>query len=263
MLERRGEPADYLRIRPFLLAAWRRQSELPSTRAVRARMDTLLDPLAPPEGIQVLGHRGEPYQPGAVPWWWLPDPPPAWDPASDRVERAVLAYLRAEQRPGALTDTDVVIRAVTLELPLACAPDRPWLETLLSSYGAHTDDGGLRVRPQDQPQARQRELDSLAHELLAMGRRFGFAAAIWNEEGLWNVDWQREGERRASFLLTATTSITPRMWRSRAPLPGLARFLVLPGGRARAGTMAYRSPAPLGRCGRGGRLGIRQVSPSA
>jgi hypothetical protein len=221
----RGEPLTGPRLRPLIAAAWRRLGDLPDTAA--SDIEALLDPLAPPAGMEVIGKDGETWEPGDVAWWWLHRPPDGWQPASDRAERLALAMLEA----GAVPSTDTLAWEISRRLPAACVPDRPWIEALAASYAERSADG-LLLLPQDRPQKRQGELSALAQELLAAGRRMGFDAAIWPEDGLWQVEWQRAGQRRASFLLTAVTALTPRVWQSRAPLPGLSRFLVLPGSRA-------------------------------
>ncbi|MBX7234760.1 MAG: hypothetical protein K1X65_10270 [Caldilineales bacterium] len=221
----RGEPLTGPRLRPLVAAAWRRQGDLPDT--AEADLEILLDPLAPPAGLHVIGKDGETWEPGDVAWWWLHRPPAAWQPASDRAERSALAMLDA----GAVAATDDLAWGISGRLPADGAPDRPWIEALALSYAERSAEG-LLLLPQDRPQKRQAELAALAQDLLAAGRRMGFEAAIWPEDGLWQVEWQRAGRRRASFVLTATTALTPRVWQSRAPLPGLSRFLVLPGSRA-------------------------------
>lgn len=221
----RGEPVVAQRLRPFIVAAWRRLGDLPET--AEADLETLLDPLAPPSGLQVIGSNGETWEPGDVAWWWLYTPPAGWQPASDRSERLALEMFQA----GPVESTDALVWRLSLRLSPACTPDRPWVEALVVSYTELTEDG-LLILPKDRAQERQTEMASLAQALLATGRRMDFDAAIWPEDGLWQVEWQRAGKRRASFVLTATTAITPRVWQSRAPLPGLARYLVLPGSRA-------------------------------
>lgn len=221
----RGEPLTAPQLRPLIAAAWRRLGELPDVAEVD--LETLLDPLAPPPGLQVTGNEGAAWEPGDPAWWWLHHPPATWQPATDQAERLTLTVLE----DGEVASTDDLAWRISRDLPPACAPDRPWIEALAASYTEMTEDG-LLLLPQDRPPKRQTELAALAQDLLAAGRRLGFDAAIWPEDGLWQVEWQRQARRRASFVLTVSTALTPRVWQSRAPLPGLSRFLVLPGSRA-------------------------------
>ncbi len=226
LLAARGEPAPAARLRPAILAAWRRHAPYEFTPELRGHLEALLDPLASPAGIEVLGEHGEPWEPGDTAWWWLLDPPDPWYAASDQTEMVALTLLRQ----AAFPDLDQLAWATTLRLPLEMAPDRPWLAAVAASY---TDAGaGLRLRPEDEPDRRRAELAELAHLLLAQGQAMGFEAAHWAEAEHWVVEWQRQGQRRASFTLAAVTALTPRVWRSRALIPGHSRFLVLPGSRA-------------------------------
>ncbi len=224
-ISQRGEPLTAPRLQPFVAAAWRRLGDLPA--AAETEMEILFDPLTPPAGLQVIGNAGAGWEPGDVSWWWLHQPPATWQPASDMAERLALTLLQA----GPIPSTDDLAWRLSQQLPPGCAPDRPWIEALAASYAEMTEDG-LLLLPQDRPQERQTELAGLAQAVLATGQTMGFDAAIWQESGLWQVEWQQAGKRRASFVLTATTALTPRVWQSRALLPGLARYLVLPGSRA-------------------------------
>ncbi len=227
LLSARGEPVTAQRLRPHILAAWRRLGDLPPPEVYEPDLEILLDPLAPPVGVQVLGGSGDAWEPGETAFWWLQDPPTDWLPTSDQVELAALEVLQA----GPLPSTDHLAWQISLRLPPAATPDRPWIEALAASYCQMTADD-LLILPQDRRDLRQAELAELAQALLATGQRMGFDIAGWPEDGVWTVVWQHGGKRRASFLLTATTALTSRIWRSRASLPGLARFLVLPGSRA-------------------------------
>lgn len=229
LLAARGEPAPAARLRPAILAAWRSQAQYDFTPELRGHLDALLDPLAPPAGLEVLSEHGEPWEPGDAAWWWLLDPPDPWHAASDAAELESLALLQETT----FTDVDACAWALTLRLPLIHTPDRPWIEALLQSYTvASAGATGFHLRPEDDPARRRPELAELAQLLLAQGQRMGFEATNWAEAQHWVVEWQRQGRRRASFILSASTALTPRVWRSRALIPGHARYLVLPGSRA-------------------------------
>jgi len=226
-IRRRGEPVRRQRMRPYILAAWRRLGDLPPAAACRSHLETLLDPRTPPRGMATWDRSGEPWESGQTPWWWLQEPPAAWRPASDLVELRMLQLLTASVFPAA----DALAWRLALALPADLPPDRPWIDALIASYCQLTGDG-LALRTQDDPDRRRRELAALTGALVQVGLALGFEAADWSDDALRVVEWQQAGRRRASFLLTATTALTPRLWRSREPLPGLQRFLVLPGGRA-------------------------------
>ncbi len=223
----RGEPEVAARLRPSLLAAWRRRGDMPAPDDCEDALQAWLDPQAPPAGIQVWGSSGTVWEPGETPWWWVDELPHPWLPASDLSERLALDLLQQT----ATSSVDELGWQMTLRLPPACAPDRDWVEALVASYGDMVG-SGLSLREQDQPGRRQAELAELAADMVATGQRMAFETTSWTEESRWTVEWRQAGQRRASFLLTATTDLTARLWQSRAPIPGLLRFLIVPGGRA-------------------------------
>ncbi len=222
-----GEPLPAAVLRPHILAAWQRAGLPVMPGEVEADLEAVLDPLSPPPGLVVFGSAGTPWEPGDTAFWWLDEPPAAWQPASDRSEMAFLQLVQEQLYP----DAEALVGALTLALPALLPPDRPWVEALMASYLDSTATG-LTLKSQDDPSRRRQECEELARSLVSIGEQMGFAAATWWEDGLWTVEWQREGRRRAGFVVTSTTALTPRLWRSRVPIPGLARFLVLPGSRA-------------------------------
>ena len=226
-LHQRGEPEVAARLRPSLLAAWRRRGDMPSPDECEDVLQAWLDPQAPPAGIQVWGSSGTVWEPGETPWWWVDELPRSWLPASDLAERLVLDLLQQ----NAASSVDELGWQMTLRLPPACAPDRDWVEALVASYGDSLG-SRLSLREQDQPERRRAELAELATSMVATGQGMAFETTSWTEESRWTVEWRQSGQRRASFLLSATTDLTARLWQSRAPIPGLLRFLIVPGGRA-------------------------------
>ncbi len=227
VISRYGEPLPTAVLRPHILAAWQGAGLPVLPGEVETDLEAVLDPLTPPAGLVVLGSTGAPWEPGETAFWWLEEPPAAWQPASDRSETTFLQWVQKHLYP----DAETLVAALTLALPALLPPDRPWLEALMASYLDVTPTG-LILKPQDDPSRRRQECERLARGLVGIGEQMGFAAAAWWEDGLWTVEWQREGRRRAGFVVTSTTALTPRLWRSRAPIPGLARFLIFPGSRA-------------------------------
>ncbi len=222
-----GEPAVAARLRPLLLAHGLRCGESGGIDDGEDALQSLLDPETPPAGVQVVGSGGDAWEHGEMPWWWLEEPPASWAPASDQGERAARAVL-AE---GPLPSTDDLGWRMSLRLAPSCAPDWPWIEALAASYGKMRE-GRLALRSQDLPDQRHAELAEFARALVVAGRRMAFASSAWSEGDHLFVNWRQGDQARICFLLTYTTDLTPLLWQSRTPVPGLQRFLVLPGGRA-------------------------------
>ncbi|NOX64015.1 MAG: hypothetical protein GXP42_19080 [Chloroflexi bacterium] len=229
VLLERGEPLETARLRPYILAAWRSEGDPPPPEARARELEALFDPADPPFPLQTWSAAGEPWQAGEAPWWWLRDPPDPWLPASDRAERLMPLLLQR----FAPIDADLLAWKLTRALPPCCAPDRPWLDALIASY-AEGEERRLHLREQDHPDNREKELPKLTRALVEAGRAMGFEAIEWvDDDGeTRRVEWRRQTGRRASFWLTASTALTPRIWRNRLPIRGLSRFLVIPGGRA-------------------------------
>lgn len=227
VITHRGEPVPAAVLRPHILAAWQQAGLAVAPGDVETDLETVLDPLTPPPGLTVVGSAGTPWEPGETAFWWTDEPPTPWQPLSDRTELTLVPLVQERSFP----DADALAWALTLALPATLAPDRPWVEALIASYLEPTPTG-LALKPQDDPARRRQECEQLARDLVTVGERMGFAAAAWTEDGLWTVEWQQDGRRRAGFVVSSTTALTPRLWRSRVPIPGLMRFLVLPGSRA-------------------------------
>ena len=227
VIRRRGEPVQGGRLRPHILAAWRRLGDLPPPSVRQSHLDVLLDACTPAKNLVALDGQGEPWESGHEPWWWLEKAPDDWQTASDQAESEVLRLLFESSFPSA----DAFAWQLSLHLPSHHSPDRPWIDALLASYCLATPDG-IVLRPQDDPKLRRAELAALTGALVQVGLAMGFEASDWLEDGLRVVEWQQVGQRGVRYLLTATTALTPHLWHSRAPLPGIQRFLVLPGGRS-------------------------------
>ncbi|NOZ71047.1 MAG: hypothetical protein GXP38_03900 [Chloroflexi bacterium] len=224
-LRERGEPLLYPPLQAAVLAAWQSHRLLEADDL--SLLQRLFDPQTPPQGITAINNAGEPATSEKDVWWWLEIPPDPWQPASDSAERKLVELL-AEQPPNKQT----LLQTLTQALSPAAIPDRPWFEALLNSY-AVSEDGRIHLRKKDEPAARHEEIMAFAEMLMERGRDFGFDTVHWWEEKTrLLVEWYREKQRRLSFLLSANTNLTPRLWLSRTPLPPVQRYLVLPGGRA-------------------------------
>jgi len=106
-------------------------------------------------------------------WWWLASPEETAPPLSDRVEAAVAEILGSTL---ALPEEDLA-RAVYRRFPGPLTPEAGLVETCLASYGEEITPGYWRLRPEDDPQRRQEEVQAVEDDLVALGRRLGYA--VW------------------------------------------------------------------------------------
>jgi len=157
---------------------------------------------------------------------WLPalDAGPAVEPLADRVEESVRRTLHS--RPA--WEVSELILAVYAMLDGPLTPDLPLILLCLDSYGV-AEAGVWRLREEDDPARRTRELRSLRKDLTMLGKRLGFQVARGRD---WDVRW-REGERDVYlFVLSSTAALGRYLLFGPSVLEGARPCLIFPGGRA-------------------------------
>lgn len=160
-------------------------------------------------------------------WWWAKPPPDAGSlPLSDRVEAHIVTWI-AEHGPAAGQD---ICEAVCAAFPGLLTPEEPLMEAILSSYCRQDEEGLWRLRPEDLPQNRGREIEELAHSLRALAAALKTDVSFRPEEGAGHLDLFWESSPPLHFHIAKDTA--HRHLTLADPRPGMRRFLVLPGGRA-------------------------------
>ena len=129
--------------------------------------------------------------------------------------------------------------ALARRFPDPLTPEAALIETCLQSYGREITLGHWQLRPEDQPDQRDREAASIRQELGQLGRLLGFKISF--REGhpdipvaghvpAFDLFWGDEGEPVYAFAIQWTARVHDLLL---AETPGdLQPCLVIPGGRA-------------------------------
>ena len=204
-LRRRGEPSDatLLQIAALVEAG----AEAP------ALLETLPDALGAPR-----------FTSPAAGTLWLRNPTKSKRPLADRVEEAARRLL---QQAPVWTPAGIA-RALYQKFSGPLSPPTDLVEACIAAYTVSSDKGELALRPEDAPQARQRELRQVRALLRQLGERLDFEVG---KEALWDVTWGDYGSAHYLFRCTHTAFLAPHLLAT-YPERQVRRCLVLPGGRA-------------------------------
>ena len=210
-----------------------------STLVDQARLALSAD--LPPSGLR-------PYTPGGRERiQWQLEELTADAPLADRVEQFIAARLSE----GDQTD-EAIHAAVYAAFPGWETPDAELVAACLTSY-AVSGETGWRLRDEDRPDRRSRDLGEMLMRLHSLGHGLGFQVWIAAEQqaaaqgltplgqggpeqaGQWSpasVVWHEAGDPQFAFTLTDQTTLRPWLAALSGPLEYLPRYVVLPGGRA-------------------------------
>jgi hypothetical protein len=156
----------------------------------------------------------------------IPDQPNVL-PLSDRIEKESVRYLLA--RPSILkNELDTEMCRL---FPGLFTPDESFVLACLQSYGEpiSPDEDQWRLRPQDSPAIRRREIEEMTGLLLQLGKKFGFSVTKPSHS---QVGWKEAG---LVFSVIASAIIGRTL--ENVAVPANACIIVLPGSRA---ALAYR-----------------------
>jgi hypothetical protein len=203
-----------------------------------------LTPEMPPSGLQALMW---PDTSHPAPPFWEPEQNPALSPLADRIEQWVAQQLEIGDQP-----LDRLEGELMTAFPGLTTPDTALVTACIASY-AHVDGGTARLRAEDAPARRSRDLGEMLLRLHELGHRLGFDiwVAPWEQAaatGLVPVDtggpnhtlawapaslvWEQEGQPVFAFAVSSQAALHP--WLSAPPeaLATCPRCVILPGGRA-------------------------------
>jgi len=235
-LRQRGEPTPTSLLHASAWVSLVEQGRLPALTASDHDQSTIalaaeaVDHAFAAAPILALREEGD----GRDALWWLSDEGatletshPAHTPETlaDRVEEAVRSFL-AEQP---VWTQDDLINAVYARFPGVLTPDLTLVQVCVDSYGI-SDDGEIRLRPEDDHQRRCREIDGIREGLLLMGEGLGYDPLA---SGVRDVRWLDEGRESYVFLISSSAAVAPYLLDAELTTLGARRCLVVPGGRAR------------------------------
>jgi hypothetical protein len=106
--------------------------------------------------------------------WWLREPGEASPPLSDRVEEAVYEILC--QKPT--LSAEALAAAVYSRFPGLLTPEAELIETCLKSYAHEIGSDHWQLRPEDQPENRERQREQGVVNLVKLGQRLGYGVGL-------------------------------------------------------------------------------------
>ncbi|HSD85095.1 MAG TPA: hypothetical protein VLG46_14600, partial [Anaerolineae bacterium] len=219
ILQERAEPTHELVLRAGLLTAWG-QTQTLSEIAQQAEGEQT--PLAVLRGQleQAFNtttiHEIEPHR------LWLTLPPVPAPPLADGVERRARDLLRARQE----WHGDELLQQIYRGFPDHLTPDRALVATVIHSYAEDIHFERIWLRAEDQPEARQAEVDEVCQLLAQIGERLGIEVSSARPEGEQRrIVWSQSGEILYTFTVQTTADVLTLL---RAD----SGVLIIPGGRA-------------------------------
>ncbi|MFW6082582.1 MAG: hypothetical protein ACOC8C_00865, partial [Chloroflexota bacterium] len=155
---------------------------------------------------------------------WLRDASHPEEPLADRVETMVRQLLM-ERLVWLERD---LINMVYARFPGVLTPLLELVQACIRSYGIQ-EGVEVRLRPEDDPERRRRQVEALREHLLVLGRRLGYRPA----GGVtWDVRWLDDGQEAYLFAISVTGKAAVHLLRRQVPPSGPRRCLVVPGGRS-------------------------------
>jgi len=251
VLRQRGEPLTYEWLH---LAAYRhlsakghlrRAMAVSSLDFVSRQVETVLEGVD--DGAIVRWEEIEEGE-GWPQLWWLREPGEASPPLGDRVEEAVWEVLceKPTLSPGALA------AAIYPRFPGLLTPEAELIEACLKSYAQEIGPDHWQLRPEDQPENRERQRGQGVANLVKLGQRLGYGVGLgqaWRKrswEGgtlmdlLRNEDpgveppapfdvlWHEDKEARHAFVLFSMAALGLIPWHKDDMGEGTNRYLVIP-----------------------------------
>lgn len=237
----RSEPASYLQLHTAALADLVRELDLFTPQADQPRR------IFPGQMVSAINQAFEQaftYRSGLlryggseksleVGYWWLRDwspqgygktaGPGQGRPLADQVEIELVRYLVKCQ----VCQQEDIDQHLCRFFPGTLTPNDELLAVLLRSYAAFTPESQQwRLRTEDQPEARRKDVQRIQQQLQSLGKQLGFQVS-----GVRPLLWTRpNGAAYAAFYVLASAVFADLVYLSSQRAERF--FLVLPGGRA-------------------------------
>jgi hypothetical protein len=180
--------------------------------------------------------------------WWLREPGEGSTPLSDRGEEAVWEILC--EKPA--LSTEELAAAIYPRFPGLLTPELELIEACLMSYAQEISPDHWQLRPEDQPENREREREQGAANLVKLGQRLGYSVGLsraWRkrprERGAllellgnetpgveppspFDILWREDKEIRHAFVLLSMAALGLIPWHKDDTEEGINRYLVIP-----------------------------------
>jgi len=233
----RGEPAPYAKIQAAALLALEAEGllqpeqspedaapETPTPAALYTRVNAVLEEaFSYRSGFIRFGGSDKSLEAGK--WWLRDEGGPLQPPLSDRVEMELVRFLI--RRPGSTLEE--IDQALCAAFPGLLTPDLELVQSCLDSYAREEPPGSgrWRLRPEDAPRARRKDLVAIAALMRKIATRLGFSA-----RGRSPFSWSDAvGEVQYFGHITASAVLGEILFGPEQGPPGRG-LIVLPGGRA-------------------------------
>jgi hypothetical protein len=254
-LRQRGEPLTYEQIhlaayqhlstKGYLLqiAAMSSEEDFSTLDFVSRQVETVLEGV---EGGAIV--RWEKAEEGWPQMWWLSEPGKVSPPLSDRVEEAVWEVLCEKSTLTA----EALAAAVYPRFPGPLTPEAKLIEACLKSYAYEISPDHWQLRPEDQPESRERQRGQGVNSLVRWGQRLGYGVGLsraWHKQpweggtlmdllrnedpsveplSPFDVLWHEDGEIRHAFVLLCMATLGFIPWHKDDMEEGINRYLVIP-----------------------------------
>lgn len=225
-LETRGEPARYAlpHVAAFSVLAEKRllAGVRPSeTRSPLGVVGEQLDEVLGDRQLFVHVGRGVEPESGR---YWLADDSMASESLADRVEDGVLAQLRSASGIDAV-ELDA---RLCEQLPGLLTPDRRLVMATLRSYAQFDPTEQMwHLRPEDQPQAREADVEEMLTLLRRLGERLTYEVSGTDE-----IEWRDESLGSSLLFRVDESAKLGSVMRGHARSSAEIEALVIPGGRS-------------------------------
>ena len=180
--------------------------------------------------------------------WWLREPGKVSPPLSDRVEEVVWEVLCEKSTLNAKT----LAVAICARFPDLLTPEAELIEACLRSYAQEIGPDRWQLRPEDQPENRERQRGKGVANLVELGQRLGYGVRLsraghkgsWGEETLmellgnqalgvelpspFDVVWYEEEAIRHAFVLLSMATLGLIPWHEDDVEEDINRYLVIP-----------------------------------
>ena len=251
VLRQRGEPLTYEWLH---LAAYRHLSAKGYLRRAMAvspldfvsrQVETVLEGA---EGGAIVRWEEAEEGEGWPQLWWLCEPSEVSPPLGDRVEEVVWEVL-CEKPP---LSAGALAAAIYPRFPTLLTPEAELIEACLKSYAQELSPNHWQLRPEDQPENRERQRGQGVANLVKLGQRLGYGVGLsraWLKrswEGgtlmdllrngdpgveplsLFDVLWHEDKEIKHAFVLLSMAALGLIPWHKDDVGEGINRYLVIP-----------------------------------
>lgn len=232
ILERRGEPAPFVRLHCAILEALAQRNMLQRIMAVKeqpalpnALRDQIRAALEEQVGRIFIQLWKDEEKEECM--WWLLRPPPDVVPLTEQVEQAMREALNATEPMVAAH----LMRAVYARFPGMLTPDAEWVTACLKSYGQPIDPERWTLRAEDRPTQRTTAREAVLRTLSELGQLLGYDLQF--ETGGFDLFWASTQRNGFAFVVLDALALSRLLnLRFESGLVRAARFAIIPEARS-------------------------------